>query len=57
LGNIPVDESQNNFEFRVAKQRYRCRSVLVDFLSRKISAMHALDSTTESIDIKTLDDK
>jgi hypothetical protein len=57
LGTIPVDESQNNFVFRVGKQRYRCRSVLADFLSRKISAMHAVDSMTESIDIKTVDNK
>jgi hypothetical protein len=57
LGNVPVDESQNNFEFRVGKQRYGCRSVIADFLSRKISTLHAIDSTAESIDIQTVDDK
>jgi hypothetical protein len=57
LANIPVDESQNNFEFRVGKHRYRCRSVIADFLSRKISTLHAIDSTAESIDISTADDK
>jgi hypothetical protein len=55
LANIPVDESQNDFEFRVGTRYYRCRSVIADFLSHKISALHAIDSTIRSFEVKTVD--
>jgi hypothetical protein len=56
LANVPIKESRNDFEFIVGDTTYRCPSLIADFLSPRIAALHALDDTISSFVIETKDD-
>jgi hypothetical protein len=55
LANVPVKESRNDFEFIVGDATYRCPSLIADFFSRRIPALHALDDTISSFVIEAKD--
>jgi hypothetical protein len=55
LRNIPIIENREDFEFIVGESHHRCSSFMADFLSPKLSRLHAVDPTLESLVICTED--
>jgi hypothetical protein len=55
LANITVRDDMNDFEFVVGQSRHRCPSFVADFLSPRISALHAADCTLNEFRISTED--
>jgi hypothetical protein len=55
LGQVPVRDSMNDFEFIVGVATYCCPSFVADFLSPRIASLHASDDTVSSFVIETED--
>jgi hypothetical protein len=55
LANIPLRDDMKDFEFVVGQSRHRCPSLVADFLSPRISALHAADCTLNEFRISTKD--
>jgi hypothetical protein len=55
LSHVPIKESRNDFEFIVGDATYRCPSLIADFISPKIAALHSIDDTIMSFLIETND--
>jgi hypothetical protein len=55
LSHVPFKESRNDFEFIVGDTTYRCPSLIADFISPKIAALHSIDDTMKSFSIETAD--
>jgi hypothetical protein len=56
LANIPESESRNDFEFVVGNSRYRCSTLIADFLSPRLCRLHSIGETIRSFLISTKDD-
>jgi hypothetical protein len=55
LSHVPIKESRNDFKFIVGDATYRCPSLIADFISPKIAALHSIDDTIMSFLIETDD--
>jgi hypothetical protein len=56
LAHIPESESRNDFEFIIGNSRYRCPSLIADFLSPLLCRLHSVDETGRSFRISTKDE-